>query len=419
MLDNQGLAGSTGNIGNLYYVRLNTPLGKFYKIGFTTMKSVNDRLAFQGTGDEKYIDEVLYFQFRLGAYGLEQSLHSYFSDKAAFGKYSAYIDMPLPRNGQSELYYDDVLELDGKFTPAQADFSRKAVELAITKRTYNSEIWAKRIIALNKVVLTSLMALAKVIGWSIKSVQSAIGTKTTEQELPPSVLETHNRAKLFIAELKHDQAIKRIRTHREIRIFFLIDAFSNRDFEKFKGLVNIKELGQDIANSLALDLQMFSDYLCIPNNCCMFTLMEHMNHSNCHELITKPAVDSYIPMIEEFITTRKISDMSIHIPDDPIYAIDPGYDGCDLSFNDYFGAQEFIGLLECSYISKTPYKHDDTKATVEFSIELEDKLTAERFWVVVVISLKNKMLRFTFPNLNESIRAYQTQREHNSLAMDK
>lgn len=378
------------------------------------MKSVNDRLAFQGAGDEKYIDEILYFNFRLGALALEQSLHSYFAEKAAFHKYSAYVDLPLAKNGQSELYYEDVLELDNKFTPAQAEETRKAVELAITMRTYTSEVWAKRVIAFSNVALNALMLLAKTIGWSFKKIQAIAGIKPAKIELPTSVLEDQKKVRLFLAELKREKMMKNLRLHRELTIFRLIHAFSNRNLEDLMKIISIENLGKDIASSIALDLQMFSDYLCIPNNCCMFALMEYMNHENCHELLTKPAADSYVPMIKEFVTARKISDMSIHLPDNPIYAVDLEHGECDITFDDYFGAQEFIGLLECSYISKSPFKHNDTESSVEFSIELEDKETAHRFNLRLVAGFKNRPPRFIFPNLNELIREYREQREKDS-----
>lgn len=407
MLDNQGLAGSTGNIGNLYYVRLNTPLGKFYKIGFTTMKSVNDRLAFQGTGDEKYIDEVLYFQFRLGAYGLEQSLHAYFSEQAAFGKYSAFVDMPLPRNGQSELYYDDVLKLDKKFTPAQAESSRKAVELAVAKRTYSSDIWARRVISLNNACFSILMGLAKSIGWSIKAVKAVLGVRAVEDQLPKSVLEERSKVEIFLAELKREQDIKLVRTHREIKILRLIHAFNNRDIGEFRALVNIEELSRDIANSIISDFVMLTDYMTIPNNAGMFALLDAMNHENCHELLISPVVRSYIPMIEEFITSRTISDTSIKMPGDPLYTVDPECSECGDYFTEYFGAQEFMGLLDSKFVGIGPYKHDDLKNRVEFTVELEDQVTTKRFSVCIVVDLSKKMLRFSFPNADQVIREYK------------
>lgn len=411
MLDNQGMSGSTENIGNLYYVRLNTPLGKFYKIGFTTMKSVNDRLAFQGTGDEKYIEEVLYFQFRLGAYGLEQSLHAYFYEQAAFAKYSAFVDMPLPRNGQSELYYDDVLKLDGKFTPAQAEHSRKAVELAVAKRTYTSEIWAKRVISFNNACFSILMGLAKSIGWSIKAVKAVLGVKAVEEQLPKSVLEERRKVEIFLAELKREQDVKLIRTHREIKILRLIHAFNNRDIDGFRALVNTEELSRDIANSMISDFVMLTDYMTLPNNAGMFSLLEAMNHENCHELLISPVVRSYIPMIEEFIASRTISDTSIKMPRDPLYAVDPECSDCGDYFTEYFGAQQFMGLLNSKFIGLGPYKHDDKKSRTEFMVELEDQVTTMRFSVCVVVDFSKKMLRFAFPNADQVIREYQGQVE--------
>ncbi|HGY9638059.1 TPA: GIY-YIG nuclease family protein [Pseudomonas putida] len=205
MLRDFGKINFTGDVGNLYYVRLNTPLGKFYKIGFTKMKSVNDRLAFQGTGDEKYIDEVLYFKFHLGALDLEQCLHGHFHDKAAFRQYSADVDMPLPKNGQSELYYDDVLNLDAGFTPEQAKLTRKAVELAIAKRTYSSEVWAKRSIILSNIVLGALTALANTIGWSVKSIRNSLGIKNIEPQLPQVVIDNNNKVSAFLEGLRRDK----------------------------------------------------------------------------------------------------------------------------------------------------------------------------------------------------------------------
>lgn len=409
MLDNHGLAGSTGNIGNLYYVRLNTPLGKFYKIGFTTMKSVNDRLAFQGTGDEKYIEEVLYFKSRLGAYGLEQSLHAYFSDQAAFRKYSAFVDMPLPKNGQSELYYDDVLKLDRKFTPEQAEYSRKAVELAVAKRTYTSEVWAKRVTSLNNACFSILMGLAKSIGWSIRVVKAVFGIKAVEEQLPKSVLEERKKVEVFLVEIKREQEIKFIRTFREISVFRLIYALTNRDTDEFRAIVNIEELSRDIANSIVSNFSLLTDYMTIPNNAGMFSLMDAMNHENCHDLLIKPVVASYIPMIEEFIATRTITDTSIKMPNDPLYQVDPECIECGDYFTEYFMGQELVGLLQCRYVARGPFKHDDMKRKVEFTVELEDDVTAKRFSISIVVDLSKKMMRFSFPNIDQVSREYRDQ----------
>ena len=414
--DSLGL-GSAGKSGRLYYVRLSTKLGKFYKIGFTTLSSVNDRLAFQGTGDEKFIEEVLYFKAHDNAFEIEDWLHTFFSDKAAFPKYSAHSDMPLPRNGQTELYFDDVLELDSKFTQAQADESRGLVELAFAKRTYSSDIWAKRMLFVSKSVSGVLMGSVKVIVWSIKVIQKTIGIKPYEPTLLPSVLEKREKAKTFLNTLKKERQAESFRKHKELRIMFLIHFFSNRDVESFKDLVNIDELARDIATSLTSDLVMFSDYLCIPNNCGMLALMDGMDHSNCHELLIRPAADSYVPMIEEFLAGRKITDMSIKMPSDPLYAVDSPRSNSQITYNDYFGAQEFIGLLECKYVSRGPFVHDVSNQSISFSVKLLDGLTSRFYDLSVVVNLSKKKLRFSFPNAMDLIRQYQDQHESTNFSV--
>ena len=87
--------------GYLYYVRLKTQQGAFYKLGFTSMNSVHERFAFKGNGDEGLIDRVLCFVYFEDAYEIEYSLHNHFDHKRAFYKYSNDQDMPLCKNGQS------------------------------------------------------------------------------------------------------------------------------------------------------------------------------------------------------------------------------------------------------------------------------------------------------------------------------
>lgn len=105
--------------GNLYYVRLKTPVGIFYKIGFTTLDSVEARMNYGGSDDARYIDKVLMFVNSSEAYDIEQQLHGCLYDKAAFEKYSSNDNFPLSKNGQTELYIEDILDLDTNYTNAQ------------------------------------------------------------------------------------------------------------------------------------------------------------------------------------------------------------------------------------------------------------------------------------------------------------
>ena len=110
--------------GNLYYARLSTPSGPVYKLGYTTMQTVHERLSFNGQGDEQMIDAVLFFSYFADAYAMEQVLHNSFSHLAPFHKNDPKWYFPLSGNGQSELYFEDVLGLDPNYTQVQANAVR-------------------------------------------------------------------------------------------------------------------------------------------------------------------------------------------------------------------------------------------------------------------------------------------------------
>lgn len=98
--------------GNVYYARLNTPQGTFYKIGYTAKSSLTERLAYAGFEDEKLLDQELLFAFRKDAWDVEWTLLDHFNKQRAFGKYSKDPAQPLCGRGQSELFRHDVLGLD-------------------------------------------------------------------------------------------------------------------------------------------------------------------------------------------------------------------------------------------------------------------------------------------------------------------
>lgn len=125
--------------GHLYYVRLNTPIGVLYKLGYTKLDSVEERLAFQGGGDQEMIDRVLCFVYLPDAYDVERLLHGQFSSKLAFGTFSAIEDMPLFRNGQSELYCEDILKFDNEFSMDAAKLAMERATLARYTKIWGSE----------------------------------------------------------------------------------------------------------------------------------------------------------------------------------------------------------------------------------------------------------------------------------------
>jgi hypothetical protein len=97
-------------------------MGLMYKLGFTTLGSAQERLAYQGNGDEKYIDAVLCFVYLEDAWDVEQMLHTHFKRQALF--YGGHESMPLFGNGQTELYRHDILAMDDMHTEEQAEKTR-------------------------------------------------------------------------------------------------------------------------------------------------------------------------------------------------------------------------------------------------------------------------------------------------------
>lgn len=153
--------------GNLYYVRLRTPQGIFYKLGYTNLESVESRLRYQGKGDEKYIDKVLLFMYRSNAYNIEQLLHHHFRKKRAFGKFSADPSFPLSKNGQTELYVEDVMELDEDYTPQQLKQTKRAMKLAYASKNYNDAGLAEFSVKVDEFIGRFIMPLAYLIGWTL------------------------------------------------------------------------------------------------------------------------------------------------------------------------------------------------------------------------------------------------------------
>lgn len=108
--------------GHIYYIRLKTHVGPCYKLGFTTMASPEARLSYGGTQDYKLIDKVLLFKYMDDAYQVEQKAHAAFAfhdrvNNTTFGSPGS----PLFRNGQSELYFEDILGLDVEYPGSSAE----------------------------------------------------------------------------------------------------------------------------------------------------------------------------------------------------------------------------------------------------------------------------------------------------------
>lgn len=114
--------------GNIYYARMKTKWGIFYKLGYTSKSSLEERLNYGEKNDGSLIDCVLLWSWSDNALHEEQRLHGLLHDKRVFGKYGKFHNGPMYKNGQSELYAEDILDLDADCTESQVKNSLKAVE---------------------------------------------------------------------------------------------------------------------------------------------------------------------------------------------------------------------------------------------------------------------------------------------------
>lgn len=98
--------------GYVYYIKLKVEGVDYYKLGFTTKNSIQERFSYSGHGDEKLVDTVFFFTYCKNAWDIEQKLLDEFKNHKAFKKYSNDASKPLPGRGQTELFRQDVLGLD-------------------------------------------------------------------------------------------------------------------------------------------------------------------------------------------------------------------------------------------------------------------------------------------------------------------
>lgn len=174
--------------GHLYYVRLKTEAGTFYKIGFTSMNSVVARMAYKGEGHEKLIDKILLFHYFDDGFSVEQRFHQALRSQRMFDQFSAVSYLPLAGNGQSELYAEDVLRLDPEFTQEQSESTRQTVRLL--HELHNpcaNKTRARRVLEASLLFIVFLLSLVIVIAFHVSS--SVIGLFKPEWRPKIGILE--------------------------------------------------------------------------------------------------------------------------------------------------------------------------------------------------------------------------------------
>lgn len=149
----------TNRAGNLYYIKLKTKFGPFYKLGFTKASSVVERFSYGDSTNYELIEKVLLFVPLDYGFDVEARLHNHFSTKKSFGMFSAIPNMPLYRDGQSELYFKDILGVDREYSRIKHFFTWLRVTYHAGKTEYSSGLVTVVVMILMLALTLALMAL--------------------------------------------------------------------------------------------------------------------------------------------------------------------------------------------------------------------------------------------------------------------
>ena len=334
--------------GHLYYVRLKTELGIFYKLGFTTMGSVQQRLGFKGSNDDDLIEQVLLFIYLDNAYEVEQLLHNHFHGDIAFPLPDE--KMPFFKNGQSELYIKDILglcelpssEVETRFNIRRAlgdydDLQPKEVQehKDLMKDAYES-------INNLKHLLSGVLKLVRVItDWFTPHEEKVRKARVSAilQEL-----KLKSRTPLLLNKIRKAKAKSIIKPGQQLKVDFLkaYELFKQGDLNAFESIVDVGDVARNIANARTNCL-IGTDYHIIAMNCGMYKLMDEMNGTNKHELLCRPAISTYKVILRAFVQNKRLPTEKLMFLNDPLYHVEdlqPAY-----SLDTHFGIGHFLDLV--------------------------------------------------------------------------
>jgi hypothetical protein len=404
--------------GNLYYVRLCTPVGMLYKIGFTTMGSVHERLAFRGDGTDTLIDRVLLFAHFSDASDLEQELHKLFRRSAAFCGWDE--QMPLFANGQSELYCEDVLELDNNYSRRQSLETAEEIEFVrhvaygadeALLRAHLTERRRQRSDRERRWAETCATPSVK-SGWMVRVIGPIVRVGLVAcialVKLVGKLSETGNDRR--IAELRGwlKDAARAARMRQLVQLDLRDDARSSiqalkrRDLAPFEQLVDIERLATNVTNAMTEDLALPSDYMGVANNCGLLDLVELMHREGgCRDLLLRPVEEHYARTLRDFVTTHRLGTEELLLPDDLVYHyVPPELIASDrLTLSDYFGPKSFLSEFGRTWTLPEPEAMAIVGERCAFSIAVANEHTGFSGHLTVSVGRTPQgRLDVTFPN---------------------
>lgn len=423
--------------GNIYYVRLKSPFGPLYKLGFTSMSSVHERLAFQGAGHEKLVDVVLGFAYSRNALSIEQTLHGYFDSKRAFSIPDAL--MPLAGNGQQEVYVDDILGMDEDFTREQAhsvrvriqsqrtgqplhaieaDFERDARLEADVEDVMNlrfvwpiSWIW-RAWCAIEKALFTDggKRKYEEKVQGMIRWYREMGGEAQRERERPlgyPYVDEVRadRQAKIALRMRQLEQARARVRLAPfGDRLKAMFEALRDRNALLFECSVDVDRLVYNLAEAMTQDLTFGSDYMGVANNCDLMDLMDAIAAGDPRDVLMIPVQEGYKALLRHWVKTGDLFSEDLPIPADPLFyrtsdgqthTVSPISSCC-------FGPSFFLEVLgrEWHWPQQPGRMGDDVDQWAEFDVEVRNAMSGFLGRLVVRVEpiAESEQLGVSFPN---------------------
>lgn len=410
--------------GNLYYVRLKTSLGPMYKLGFTTMASVKERFAFQGAGHEDQIDKVIAFVPDTGALLIEQRLHRHFKRHSVFPIIER--DMPFAGNGQSELYVEDILQMDFEYTPeqgkrvhaalmqgrmAQAGASPASIAAA-TKQKHRDDQAVQAITDLRHVWLIRWVL------WAWQKLDDRLFTSPAQKEHEKDI---QRLIVWFQMEPRRRRAIALVQAEREFqrlvaeataaprtfagKLALALDALKSRDLAAFEIHVNLDQLAMNLAEAMTEDLVMGSDYMGVACNCGLVDLCHAMADGNPIEMLTVPVKEGYKELVRHWVARRELRSEELVMPTDPIYyRTDDGtvHEISPLS-SVYYGPSYFLNIFGRQWrcCLEQPAMVEDNWAA--FKIEIANEQTGFRGDLLVhAMQFESAgQIKVAFPNFHE------------------
>lgn len=365
----------------VYYVRLNTPVGPLYKLGFTTHASVRERLQYKGLGNEKLLARVFAFVPSGNAYSIEQTLHRHFGHRAIFPRPEE--DMPLFNDGQSELYAEDILRLDSMYTLEQSQHVHACIMAARMKRAGRSPTEIDKALSERK-ELDSLESNLRAVASSnrgliqrVKSLHAVIfktgAERSKEEEIRRLTGWIRHDAKamheaLWIDRQKRQERIRALQrklnglpeeaprqpgpstvpAEPPSAARNALAALTARDLPRFERLVDIDASMYALAEAMTKhgtnSMAMLSDYAGIANNLRLFDLMDKI-FAEGREALLQPIATSYATAFRHWVSTGELLSENLLLPSDPVYFVTDEARLAESPLSDWYAPRVYLETL--------------------------------------------------------------------------